>query len=59
MDANVKISIEIPLKFVLKGPISSILALVRIMAWRRPGDKPLSKQMMVSLLTDINITRPQ
>ena len=29
------------------------------MAWRRPGDKPLSEAMMVSLLTHICITRPQ
>ena len=29
------------------------------MAWRRPGDKPLSELMMVSLTTHICITRPQ
>ena len=29
------------------------------MAWRRPGDKPLSEPMMVSLLTHICVTRPQ
>ena len=29
------------------------------MAWRRPGDKPLSESMMVSLPTHICITRPQ
>ena len=29
------------------------------MAWRRPGDKPLSESMMVSLLTHICVTRPQ
>ena len=29
------------------------------MAWRRPGDKPLSKPMMVSLPTHICVTRPQ
>ena len=29
------------------------------MAWRRPGDKPLSDPMMVSLLTHICVTRPQ
>ena len=28
------------------------------MAWRRPGDKPLSGPMMVSLLTHIYVTRP-
>ena len=35
------------------------LTLVQIMAWRRPGDKPLSEPMMVSLLTQICVTRPQ
>ena len=29
------------------------------MAWRRPGDKPLSEPMMLSLLTHICVTRPQ
>ena len=29
------------------------------MAWRRPGDKPLSEPMIVSLLTHICVTRPQ
>ena len=29
------------------------------MAWRRPGDKPLSEPMMFSLLTDIYATPPQ
>ena len=47
------------MKFVPKGPINIIPALVQIMAWRRPGDKPLSEPMMVSLPTHICITRPQ
>ena len=29
------------------------------MAWRRPGDKPLSEPMMVSLPTHICVTQPQ
>ena len=29
------------------------------MAWRRPGDKPLSEPMVVRLLTHICVTRPQ
>ena len=29
------------------------------MAWRRPGDKPLSQPMMVRSLTHICVTRPQ
>ena len=50
---------NISLKSVPKGPISNIPALVLIMAWRRPGDKPLSEQMMFSLLTHICVTWPQ
>ena len=56
---NVWISIKISLKFVPKGPINNIPALVQIMAWRRSGDKPLSEPMVVSLPTHICVTRPQ
>ena len=59
VNENVRISIKIWLKFVPKGPINNIPALVQIMAWRRPGDKPLSEPIMVSLLTHICFTRPQ
>ena len=59
LNANVWISIKISLKFVPKGPINNIPALVQIMAWRHPGDKPLSAPMMVSLPTHICIARPQ
>ena len=52
-------SIKISLKFVPKIPINNIPALVRIMARRRPGDKPLSEPMMVVLPTNICVTRPQ
>ena len=45
-----EILIKISLKFVPKVPINNIPSLVQIMAWRRPGDKPLSEPMMVSLL---------
>ena len=40
-------------KFVPKDALRNIPPLVQIMAWRRPGDKPLSELMMVSLLTHI------
>ena len=53
------VSIKLSLKFVPKGQINDIPALVQIMAWRRPGDKPLSEPMLVSLLTHICVTRPQ
>ena len=44
---NVWISITISLKFVPKGSINNIPVLVQVMAWCRPGDKPLSEPMMV------------
>ena len=59
LNENVWISIKISLRFVPKGPIDNIPALVQIMAWRRPGNKPLSEPMMVRLLTHICVTRPQ
>ena len=59
MNENVRISIKISLKFVSKGLINNIPALAQIMAWPRPGDKPLSEPMMVNLLTPICVTRPQ
>ena len=42
---NIWISIKISMKCVPNGPINNIPALVQIMAWRRPGDKPLSGPM--------------
>ena len=56
---NVSISIKISLKFVPKGPINNIPSLVQIMAWRRPGDKPLSEPIVVNLPTHVCFTRPQ
>ena len=49
LNDNVWIPIEISLKFVPKGPIVNIPALVKIMAWRRSSDKPLSIPMIVRL----------
>ena len=37
----------------------TIPPLVQIMTLRRPGDKPLSEPIMVSLLTHLCVTRPQ
>ena len=59
LNENERISPKISLKFVPKVRINNIPALVQIMAWRRPGDKPLSESMMVNLLTHICVTRPQ
>ena len=59
LNENVWIPIKISLKFVPSGPINNIPAMVQIMAWCRPGDKPLSEQMLVSLLTHICVAGPQ
>ena len=59
LNENIWISIEISLRFVLKGSINNVQALVQIMAWRRPGDKSLSEPMMISLPPHICATRPQ
>ena len=59
LNEDARISIDISLKFVPKGQINEIPALVQIMAWRRPGDESLSEPMMRSLLTNICISRPQ
>ena len=39
--------------------INDIPKLVQLMAWRQPGDKPLSEAMMVRLPTHVCVTRPQ
>ena len=59
LNENAWILIEISLKFVHKGQVNNIPALVQITVWHRPGDKPLSEPMMVSLPTHICVTRPQ
>ena len=62
LNENVWILFKISPRFVSSSPnspINNMLALVQIMAWRRPGDKPLSEPMMVILLTHICVTWPQ
>ena len=59
LNENVWIAIKISPKFVPKCQINNIPSLVQIMAWHRPGDKPLKEPMMVSLLTHICVTRSQ
>ena len=51
--------IKTAVKFVPKGAINNILALVQVMAWRRKGDKPLSEPRMVRLPTHMCVTRAQ
>ena len=46
-----EIWLKISVKCVPKGSIDNIPALVQTMAWRRPGDKPLSEPMTISLLS--------
>ena len=58
-DENIWIFINISLTLDHKGQINNIPALVSIMAWRRPGNNPLSEPMTVSLLMHICVTRPQ
>ena len=47
LNENIWISKNGSMKFVPKGRINNIPALVQIMAWRRSGDKPLSEPMMM------------
>ena len=54
LNENVWIAIKISMKFVPRGSIDNILALVQILAWCQSGDKPLSEPM-----THICVTRPQ
>ena len=44
LNENIRISNKISPKFVPNGLINNIPALVLIMAWHLPGDKPLSEQ---------------
>ena len=45
VNENAWISIKISLKFVSRGRINNTPALVKIMAWCRPDDKPISEPM--------------
>ena len=56
---DIWILINVSLNFVPKGQINNIPALVQIIAWHQRGHKPLSKPVMVSLLTHICVTQPQ
>ena len=46
LNENAWMSIRISLKSVHMGPINNIPSLVQIMAWCRPGDKPLSERWL-------------
>ena len=51
LNDSVWIFIKISLEFVPKGQINNSPTLVQLMAWRRPGDTPLTVPMM-AYLTD-------
>ena len=59
LNENVSISIKVSFKFVPKGPNNIIAVLIKIMAWRGIGDKPLYERMMARLLMHICVTCPQ
>ena len=59
LNGNVRFSIKISLRLVPKSPFNNIPALVQLMAWRLPGDRPLSEPMIIRLLTHICVTGPQ
>ena len=46
LNENIWIPIKIWLNYVPYGLFDNMAALIQIMAWRRPGDKPLSEPMM-------------
>ena len=48
---NIRISIQVSLKFVPKGLIDNTSALVQVMAWHTAGYKPLP-EAMITLFTD-------
>ena len=59
LERKVGILLKILQKLVPMLRINNFPALVQIMAWCRPCDKPLSEPMMVSLLTHICVARLQ
>ena len=46
LNETARILTKLSLKFVPKGQINNIPALVQIMTWGQPGDKPLFKPMI-------------
>ena len=52
-------AIKIPLKFVPKGPVNNVPALLQIMFRQQPGDKPLNEAMVVRFPMYIFVTRPR
>ena len=59
LNENVSIWLKVSLQLLLKGLVGNIPSFVQIMAWSRPGDKPLSEPMMIGLPMHICVTQPQ
>ena len=57
LNENHCILILISLRFVSKGPINDMPALVQVMAWAQTGDKPLSEQWWLVYWTHIWVTQ--
>ena len=47
LNENDRILIWFSLKFVPRSPIDNLPALVQVMGWRRPGDKPLAEPKLI------------
>ena len=56
LNEDIKISIDISMKFVPNSQIDNIPTLFQIMAWRWQGDKSLSEIMMVVSLLIIYVS---
>ena len=54
LNENDRITIQITLKFIPRGPIDNKPALVQVMAWRRTGNKPLNKPMLTQFTDAYN-----
>ena len=50
LNINDEITIPISLKYVRRSPINNTWALVKKIAWRRTGDKPLPEPMMTQFI---------
>ena len=50
LNENVRIAIEISLKFVPRGSNNNNSALVQVMVWRQTGNKPLPEQMLTQFV---------
>ena len=46
LNENYRLFVLISLRYVPNGLIINLPPLVQMMAWRRPGDKPLSEPMV-------------